>query len=398
MLRGLTRGDWLAWLGIPEERIPQALILRGTRNLKANYEKHRLLFDDVLEVGPPNGIFEDVLIGAYRGIDVGYASVYGDAMASEITHVFGVLGTPTVIQTGCCGALSVRIAAGDIVCVATAYCAEGAAQYYTKARAIAASPDLLAAVARSSVEPVTLHTGSVVTTSALLAEGREEIEAWCRDGHIAVDMETATTFAVAEHFGMRRLSMLFAFDDPCAGGHVLLSDEEKPSRREFGEQVMIELALSIAAGAHEITISQFQPEDQCRAKELILAGLAEHLGILDPSMNPDLDDIRSSYAGATFLVAWCGGRIVGTGALVPRGNGTAEIVRMSVAADTRRRGIGSAILQRLCERAKDDGCKHVVLETTETWSEIIEFYKRSGFHVTNCSDGNTHFALDLTRS
>ena len=79
-----------------------------------------------------------------------------------------------------------------------------------------------------------------------------------------------------------------------------------------------------------LIISRFQPSDQQEAKALILAGLAEHWGILDLSLNPDLNDIASTYAGADFLVARIAGRIVGTGALVPCGAGSAEIVRMSV--------------------------------------------------------------------
>ena len=88
MLKELTKNEWLSLLNIPENRVPTVLVLRGTRNLKVNYAKHRTFFTDVFEVGSPNGIFEDVLIGTYKNIDVGYASVYGDAMASEVTHLY----------------------------------------------------------------------------------------------------------------------------------------------------------------------------------------------------------------------------------------------------------------------------------------------------------------------
>jgi len=37
MLKELTKTDWLALLGIPEERTPDVLVLRGTRNLKTHY-------------------------------------------------------------------------------------------------------------------------------------------------------------------------------------------------------------------------------------------------------------------------------------------------------------------------------------------------------------------------
>jgi len=245
MLKELRRKDWLSWLSIPEERVPEVLVLRGTRNLRTRYDQHKELLSDVLEVGSPNGIFEDVLIGDYCGTSVGYASIYGDVMASEITHVFGVMGTPVVIQTGCCGAIGDGIPAGDLVCATSAYCGEGAAQYYVDMPDVAASMDLADQAVSSNVP---LHKGPIYTTSALLAEGREDIERWRADGYIAVDMETATTFAVAEHFGMKRLSLLFAFDNPRQGEHILLSDSEKQERRAKGEQAMIDIVLGMIKG------------------------------------------------------------------------------------------------------------------------------------------------------
>ena len=246
MLKELAKNDWLSMLSIPADRVPKALVLRGTRNLKANYAKHITYFEDVLEVGSPNGVFEDLLIGRYADVNVGYASVYGDAMASEIAHVFGVLGTTLVIQTGCCGALGDGILAGDIVCATSARCGEGAAQYYlSDAREVSASPDLLGLITDRQIGRVTLHKGPVWTTSALLAEGMAEVRSWRDQGYIAADMETASTFAVAEHFGMRRLSLLFVFDNPCLGDHaLLLGDAEKQERRAEGEQAMINLAFS----------------------------------------------------------------------------------------------------------------------------------------------------------
>ena len=41
----------------------------------------------------------------------------------------------------------------------------------------------------------------------------------------------------------------------------------------------------------DVIILPFQPENQAEVKNLILAGLAEHWGMIDPSKNPDLNDI-----------------------------------------------------------------------------------------------------------
>ena len=98
-------------------------------------------------------------------------------------------------------------------------------------------------------------------------------------------------------------------------------------------------------------------------------------------------------------MAWLDGRIIGTGALVPRSAQVAEIIRMSVAADMRRQGICKKILARLCQNARRLGFLHIILETTSTWHEVIEFCKRFGFRITHKQNGEfggeTHFSLDL---
>jgi GNAT superfamily N-acetyltransferase len=147
----------------------------------------------------------------------------------------------------------------------------------------------------------------------------------------------------------------------------------------------------------EILLRPFCPADQDEVKRLVLAGLVDHWGVLDPTKNPDLEDIAASYAGATFLVARLAGRVVGAGAMVPRGDGAAEIVRMSVARDLRRRGVGRRILTRLVAQARQDGLCRVVLETTASWHEVIAFYLDFGFHITYHAGGDVYFALDLDR-
>ncbi len=79
-------------------------------------------------------------------------------------------------------------------------------------------------------------------------------------------------------------------------------------------------------------------------RSLILAGLSEHWGTVDPALNRDLHDLASTYADATVLVACQGGEVVGTGTVVRRGELTAEIVRMSVAVTHRRNGLGRRLV------------------------------------------------------
>ena len=145
-----------------------------------------------------------------------------------------------------------------------------------------------------------------------------------------------------------------------------------------------------------LSLRPFRPEDQSAVKALILAGLKEHWGTLDPSLNPDLDDIATTYADATFLLACQGSRIVGTGVLKPRDTDAGEIVRMSVAGDMRRRGLGRRILDALIADARDRGYARIILETTQTWAGAIAFYQNAGFEITHHQNGDVYFVMELT--
>lgn len=144
-----------------------------------------------------------------------------------------------------------------------------------------------------------------------------------------------------------------------------------------------------------IRIRPFRPEYQKTTRALILDGLAEHWGTLDPRQNPDLDDIASTYAQGLFLIAWAGDEIVGTGAFLPRSAEAVEIVRMSVRRDLRRQGIGRRILAELCAEAARRGYRQVVLETTQTWEGAIAFYTAIGFRVTHYANGNVYFRREV---
>lgn len=143
-------------------------------------------------------------------------------------------------------------------------------------------------------------------------------------------------------------------------------------------------------------IEPFQPADQSAVKQLVLDGLAEHWGFLDPTKNPDLDNIAKAYARAIFLVARHDGEIIGCGALLPRSAQHAEIVRMSVKKAWRGQHIGKLILNALCDAARAKGITHIILETTETWSDVIAFYQRNGFAITHHLDGDVYFERYMT--
>lgn len=234
-------------LNLPQSKVPAVLILRGTRNLGAQDRAMRPCFANDLDVGTPNGIVEDVLIGDVGGCSVGFACVSGAAMASKVVHLFGMLGTRVVLQTGNCGALAGDLDAGDLVVAERAYCGEGAARYYkSDGKWVVASKGLLRSRTLDGLNARNYCTGAIYPTGALFAEGEQDVERWFREGLTAVDLETAATYAVAEYFGMDRLATLYGFDNPRRREHLLQSDQEKDVRRAAANERMKQLAPDLA--------------------------------------------------------------------------------------------------------------------------------------------------------
>ncbi len=145
---------------------------------------------------------------------------------------------------------------------------------------------------------------------------------------------------------------------------------------------------------NEPVVTLAQPHDLAAVRALIIAGLTQRWGSYVDSMNPDLESFERTYASASIVVA-IEGEIVGCGVLIAETPGIGRIVRMSVASDRQRTGIGGRVLRGLLDRAVALGYSQIVLETSADWDSAVAFYKRHGFVPTEQRDGDQHFRFDL---
>lgn len=147
-------------------------------------------------------------------------------------------------------------------------------------------------------------------------------------------------------------------------------------------------------------IRPFRPADQAAARRLILQGLGEHFGVVDETLNPDIDDIATSYIqqGHLFLIALAGDEIVGTGALIFEDGPAGQLVRVSVARDCRRLGLGRALVARLIAAGRDRGLTRLWMETNDDWAAAIGLYRSCGFTEYDHRDGNIYMRHDLPRN
>jgi GNAT superfamily N-acetyltransferase len=140
------------------------------------------------------------------------------------------------------------------------------------------------------------------------------------------------------------------------------------------------------------TVRDLRPDEATVVRDLVLAGLADHWGTVDRSLNRDLDDLAGAHPGGRTVVVDDGGTIVATGTVVPRGMGAAEVVRMSVDRRRRGEGLGRLVLDELVATARAWGARRVLLETTAAWTDVVAFYERCGFRVTHLAEGE--FGVD----
>jgi GNAT superfamily N-acetyltransferase len=141
----------------------------------------------------------------------------------------------------------------------------------------------------------------------------------------------------------------------------------------------------VGAGG-EIHIERFDPAMQDAFRTLVLDGMAERWGVVDESLNTDLNDIDAHYGRDHVRVAIDGATVVGTGILLIRAT-DGEIVRMSVHRNYRRRGIARQVLAELVNLAAGYGVKRIVVETNARWIEARNLYEAFGFTFTRSAPG-----------
>ncbi|XP_078589991.1 putative N-acetyltransferase 14 [Branchiostoma floridae x Branchiostoma japonicum] len=103
----------------------------------------------------------------------------------------------------------------------------------------------------------------------------------------------------------------------------------------------------------------------------------------------ELDNLYSWYndkAGSRFWVVVCGGKIAGTVALDRTSDTVAELKRMSVLPEYRRRGVATRLMNRFEEFCKSDGVKEIFLTTSFVQLEAVRLYQKCGYVISNTTE------------
>ena len=237
--------DGLAWrtvLGlVPEER-PVAVIVEGTWWRQEHTRRRLARLEGTRELGVP-----DVHLGTWAGRRLIYACPYGAPRTAEVVHIAAFVGARLALQIGSCGVIGAGVRPGDVVVPTEALGLDGVTPHYSRGRSIASSAAWSEAAADALAGlGVSVHRGPIVTWPTLFNQPVEQVREWQRDGYLGVDMETATTLAVARRFGMAGISMLVAWDEVLSGRSFLdpLPDAEAMAFTK-AEEAMFDVALEL---------------------------------------------------------------------------------------------------------------------------------------------------------
>ncbi len=102
---------------------------------------------------------------------------------------------------------------------------------------------------------------------------------------------------------------------------------------------------------------------------------------------------------SVYNIAEADGRIVGGGGIYPTDGlpaDTCELVKMYLLPEARGTGLGSQLITKCLEQAKENGFSNVYLETMNELKAALKVYARMGFTYLDGPMGNSgHFGCPL---
>ena len=188
----------------------------------------------------------------------------GGPSAAIVIHELIELGARRLLRVGTCGALA-RLRLGDLVIATEAIAADGASRALGGHERVPASPDLLKTVIAAAEPPFpdegpgphASHQGPVLTTD-LFYDDRGLERQWADAGALAVEMETATLFALAAARGVQAAALLVVSDLVLPERVRIGQDELRAAERRMGDTGLRALTAP-RAGAHASASAGAQP-------------------------------------------------------------------------------------------------------------------------------------------
>ncbi|MFL5824420.1 MAG: purine-nucleoside phosphorylase [Solirubrobacteraceae bacterium] len=134
----------------------------------------------------------------------------GGPSAAIVIAELADLGAETLIRVGTCGALVAGLALGDLIVATEALRFDGTSSALLQTGALCPDAELIRALQAAAGERTS--SGPVASTDLFYDGPPEDGQRWLGAGAVAVEMETATLFALAQRRSLRAASLLLVTD------------------------------------------------------------------------------------------------------------------------------------------------------------------------------------------
>ena len=221
-----------------------AAVMLGTSMVPQAIERFAAMVTKIRTVAEPFLIFAE-----HNGKSVGIGISYGATMNADSMRFMQILGAQKVVQIGYFGGLQPFMERADYNLVSEAIRLDGASDaYLSREVTLPASQQLSAALAEAVAGHTVHRLPQVSIVGGILSETVEHINTWSQLGYGGVDLETATTFAIARRFSLEHAALLLCSDVVISGDSLLhrISDLDMRSKYETRRDLMFRASLDVA--------------------------------------------------------------------------------------------------------------------------------------------------------
>jgi ribosomal protein S18 acetylase RimI-like enzyme len=148
----------------------------------------------------------------------------------------------------------------------------------------------------------------------------------------------------------------------------------------------------------QVAVRLAAPRDHAAVRQLFQAGLEEG-HVPDNDTGADIDNIVEAYfsdSGQSGLwVADCGSGVIGMVGVQKTSDNEAEIRRLRVHADYRRRGVGTRLMEQALSFCRQQSYLKVILELHIERGPAISLFRRFGFRLNRMREVGGRKMLDF---
>jgi purine-nucleoside phosphorylase len=221
MYKSLTKQDIQNLLKVPSNYKVDGLIVVGVHPKRTEYPFFYGALNKLFPHHKKEGKIKDKFFSDIKSFKIGNKRiwldiVYGAAYLSGVVHIACLLGSQKNILLGTCGGLLREMKTGQNVLPKSSYSNESATRMYQRNNEsfiYSANKNLRLKIKKQLKPEDMVYEGNLMNVQAMLGETKEDVETWAANNYCGVDMESATFFAVSNHFKVPSVALLYVADN-----------------------------------------------------------------------------------------------------------------------------------------------------------------------------------------